>query len=319
MTTVALQDLSTVDAAVVRSMVNLIGNVDGQKWRVGDASQFDADEAVVTIISEAAANDSQQSNVAVLGRDGASRYLRFAGHRFELRAAPFAEFLERVAGMKGAVATPLRAASTPLTAAVGLTQQLQRALSSKAHKGAVLEFSSLLGDANVQLVVWPSERHFTVVGSLDDLLKVAHRNFWQTERAAEGYSMPAGAAMPGWPLARLLWSLYLAAGKGRLLPQIAIASGYRLARWPDLSQAPNRLMLSRLATRLSAGALPLRELAVAVGVKEAEAANFINAAWLGGYLELDISNTSRPQAAARTEASEPKRSLLGRIRLRLGL
>jgi hypothetical protein len=328
MNTVAVRNLPTTDEAALRAMVKLVAAVSGRGWNVRRASPTDGADVAVTVLPDTAANSDLDSKVATMGREGAHRFVKFAGRRFDLRTAPFAEFLECVAGADGADGAEGmqgKVAARPLLEPESLSQLLQLAVANPAYANAVLVFTPRHGDAGLKLVVWPGAQRYVCNRPMKTLLAAAHHQFSASVQPASSYAAEMAAPQMVCPLSQLTWALYWMLGGGALLAPIAGAKSFRLSRMPATEHAANRLMMARMSSRLSAAPATAEELAEAAQGKLADAANFINAAWLSGCITVHAVNAPRLQpmgAALRPlpmPSSRPKRTLVHRLQWLAGM
>ena len=127
-------------------------------------------------------------------------------------------------------------------------------------------------------------------------------------------------------LVYFLWHLGVNAGGGTLLPWIPLDRPCRLTRWPPIEKQDERHQLFRVAAILSRTPTTIAEVLELAEAPEAEMNDFLNGCSLLGYLEILPAPTSRaarggaPAAGAHAGSPDPpSRSLVGRLRQRIGL
>jgi hypothetical protein len=134
-------------------------------------------------------------------------------------------------------------------------------------------------------------------------------------------SMQAAAAAASRTPRRLdefLWHLGLNAGAGQLLPWLYSDRVYRLTRWPSVVRRNNDPSQVKLATLMARRALSASELCHATGTDYESVADILNGCSVSGCLE-GFTPAEAPAAVATLAKNNGISSLLGRIRLKLGL
>jgi hypothetical protein len=124
-------------------------------------------------------------------------------------------------------------------------------------------------------------------------------------------------------LDEFLWYLGLNAGRGQLLPWLTGDLAFRLTRWPSVVRRNNDAAQVRLATLMARRTLKPSELCHATGITFDEVADILNGCSMAGCLEGTGSATGDGAHNSQPASGSPKNStissLLGRIRLKLGL
>jgi hypothetical protein len=119
-------------------------------------------------------------------------------------------------------------------------------------------------------------------------------------------------------LDEFLWHLGLNAGAGQLLPWLYSDRVYRLTRWPSVVRRNNDPSQVKLATLMARRALSASELCHATGTDYESVADILNGCSVSGCLE-GFTQAEAPKAVAPSAKNHGISSLLGRIRLKLGL
>jgi hypothetical protein len=125
-------------------------------------------------------------------------------------------------------------------------------------------------------------------------------------------------------LVHFLWHLGVNAGGGSLLPWIPGDRPCRLMRWPPLATRDTDSPLFRVAAVLSGTPTSVTDVAQLAGADEAAVNDFVNGCSLLGYLEVLSSPAPRtrggaPAAGPEAAGAPAARSLVGRLRQRIGL
>lgn len=167
-----------------------------------------------------------------------------------------------------------------------------------------------LRGATPPLVVDPIGRSFLGGGALKPLLPLAAEvltsDRWEavTPHEYERLKAELGGEQP---LPRLLWLAGLGASHGELLPELAGASRFKLAKYPTTEREfPKHI---RMATAMLKQLATVDEIAAASGQPREDVVDFINACAAIELIENDLP-TASPEPAA---AGKPG-GLLGRLR-----
>lgn len=123
--------------------------------------------------------------------------------------------------------------------------------------------------------------------------------FYQTSPGGFQTAAAKTASFPGFPerdLAELLWSAAYHASAGRLLAGSSKYDVVKLQYWPNLSRLPLTPNTMRLCAFLSRRASAIHLARKLLGIDEAEAYRFYNAALSAGALELVSRAPARNQA-----------------------
>lgn len=119
-------------------------------------------------------------------------------------------------------------------------------------------------------------------------------------------------------LEAFMWFCGMQFSTRTLLPWLATWTGFRLNRWPDFGKLPSTRQHLRLATLLTQQAHTLESLVGNAAVPQDEVVAFLNTAFLCDWLRED-SSVPVPVAAKPPPAPQHAKSIIGRIRARLGL
>jgi hypothetical protein len=128
----------------------------------------------------------------------------------------------------------------------------------------------------------------------------------------------AAAALPARRLDEFLWYLGMNAGDGQLLPWLYTDRVYRLTRWPSVVRRNNDASQVKIATLMARRALSASELCHATGTEYEAVADILNGCSVSGCLE-GFTPAEAPKTSAAPAKNHSISSLLGRIRLKLGL
>ena len=128
----------------------------------------------------------------------------------------------------------------------------------------------------------------------------------------------AASSLPARRLDEFLWYLGINAGDGQLLPWLFSDRVYRLTRWPSVVRRNNDPGHVKIATLLARRALSPSELCHATGTDYEAVADMLNGCSVSGCLE-GFAPSEAPAAVTPPAKNHSISSLLGRIRLKLGL
>jgi len=223
-------------------------------------------------------------------------------------AAPLPPTVElpRPAEVAASPAPPL-ATATPVAPAPEVRRDLRLIdfLRSQRLPGAVR-----LRGATPPLVVDPIGRSFLGGSTLKPLLplvaEVLTSDRWEavTPHEYERLKTELGSEQP---LARLLWLAGLGATRGELLPDLAGASRFKLAKYPTTEREfPKHI---RMATAMLKQLATVEEIASASGQPCEDVVDFINAC-----AAIDLIETDLPAPGAEPPAAAKPGGLLGRLR-----
>jgi hypothetical protein len=120
-------------------------------------------------------------------------------------------------------------------------------------------------------------------------------------------------------LVHFLWHLGLNAGNGTLLPWIPADRPCKLMRRPPLTDQDVDSPMFRLAALLSRAPQTVSEAMQAARATEIETHDFLNGVSLLGYLEVLAATPRTGRADAASARATAPRSLVGRLRKRIGL
>ena len=117
------------------------------------------------------------------------------------------------------------------------------------------------------------------------------------------------------PLDAFMWFAGIRLSRGRLLSRLQGFPGFALSRWPDFGRLPYRTEHTRIATYLMRTPTTVDALVKGTKVNREDVVGFLNASLLCGWLK-----SAQPAKGERPRrVSDERRSIIGRIRSRLGI
>ena len=206
-------------------------------------------------------------------------------------------------------------------------------IESEASTDSVVDLTSL-GALAAHLHERPRSG-LVCVGPMQFVLQVEAGVYYSSARASELHGlrtagdvpirvMPTQSVRAGLNLAprrleAFLWELGLSAGNGSLLPTIDPDGYFRIRRWPPLTGTRDRSKFFKVSAAISKH--PARSAAIARFTRTPleEVHDYLNACWMVDCLEVLQEEPQEAVATKRPEAPQATRSLLSRIRTRLGL
>jgi hypothetical protein len=166
---------------------------------------------------------------------------------------------------------------------------LMEVLAATLHNRRPLQLQLEVDYRTVPLAVWPQAGVAHSPIGLAGLLALRLPDIRVLAVTPAPSEPPAGDG-PAWPLGMLLWELALRGARGRLLPPISGAVGYRVPAGADLRALGLSGTLAAAVERLRQADTPLRDIAAWPGFDRDRAARLLNGLHLQTALLVSSSH-----------------------------
>ena len=187
--------------------------------------------------------------------------------------------------------------------------------------GASSQAVALIDRDGIELAAVSAGRAaFASAHALPDLLVLLESSFRRAEPRSSGFWDRVIAVNPAQPLDLLSWHVgKLMAAQSGLAPWLNLDQSYRLISWPDFGTIGAERVGFKLAASLAQKSFTAGQVSATTGVPLGEVVSFLNSASLCGLLVAGVTAQPGAPASSEPDAQAGKRSMLARLRSKLGL